>query len=86
MHYRWTTLNIISGLFLVGCVVYTIIDYGTLSAHEGWGVVFMVGLAAFGIGALVVDLILQQFIRNKETLNLVGVILALMCTAFIIFS
>jgi hypothetical protein len=86
MRYSLSVLNVLSGLVLAGGLVYTIFNYAELSEGEGWGILVMLVLGAFGIGGLIVDLLLQVLIRNKETMNLVGTLIALAVTAFIIFS
>jgi hypothetical protein len=59
MRYKRTILNVTAGLFLLICVISTIINYDTLAAGEGWGVVGMFGLASIGVIALVIDLVIQ---------------------------
>jgi hypothetical protein len=85
MRYRRTLLNTVSVLFLAGCFLYTIINYGTLSEGEGWGVVAMFGLAGLGVLGLIADVILQQFICDRKILNIVGAILVLTGAGFILF-
>ncbi len=63
MKYKATILNVTAGLFLLGCIINTLVNYKTLSAGEGWGVVYMFGIGSFGVAALVVDLVIQV-IRN----------------------
>lgn len=65
MKYRITLLNILAFLFLLGCLLYTLVNYSILSAGEGWGVVYMIGLGSIGLLALIVDLIIQIFFRSK---------------------
>jgi uncharacterized PurR-regulated membrane protein YhhQ (DUF165 family) len=61
-----TILNISAGIYLLGCIIYTIINYSVLSDAEGWGVVYMVGLFIFGTTAIIVDLLIQRFIVIKS--------------------
>lgn len=61
MRYKPTILGIAAWLFLGGCIIYTIINYPTLSAGEGWGILYMIGLAGIGVVALVIDFIIQLF-------------------------
>lgn len=65
MKFKPTILNVPAGIFLIACLVYTVINYSTLSYAEGWGVVFMVGVIAFGITAFIVDLIIQNVIKSS---------------------
>ena len=85
MRYQLSVLNIITGLFLLGCIAFTIFNYEELSSGEGWGVVGMVGLAAFGIAALIVDVILQQVVRDRKKMNIVGAILAFIAAWLLLF-
>ena len=73
-----TILKGYSILYLTCCLLYTIIKYKTLSSGEGWGVVYMIALIAFGILGLLIDYILTLLIKNKILLNLIGLILVLM--------
>ena len=75
MTYKPTILNISTAIFLTGILVYTIWNYKTLSAGEGWGVIAMVGLAEIGILAGLTDLILQRFLKNRITINIIGLII-----------
>ena len=84
MTYRPTILNITTAAFLVGILVYTIWNYQTLSAEEGWGIVGMVGLGGVALLAGLIDLVLQQFIKNQKTLNVIGLIIAIGFTIFIL--
>jgi hypothetical protein len=61
MKYRPTILNICVGFFLIGILIYTILNFQELSACEGWGIVAMVGLTVIGLIAGFVDYILQLF-------------------------
>jgi hypothetical protein len=85
MHYRWSVLNIISGLFLLGCLVFTAFNYSKLSANGGWGIIGMIGLISVGAVALVIDVALQQFIRDEKKLSIIGLVLALAGACFILF-
>ena len=61
-----TILNISAGIFLLGCIIYTVVNYSVLSDAEGWGVVYMVGLFIFGLTAIIFDLLIQRFIEIKN--------------------
>lgn len=39
MKYQVNTLNISIAIFLLGIIVYTILNYKTLSSEEGWRIV-----------------------------------------------
>jgi uncharacterized PurR-regulated membrane protein YhhQ (DUF165 family) len=67
-----TILNISAGLFLLGCIIYTVINYSVLSETEGWGVVYMVGLFIFGSTAIIIDLLIQRFIKIKNHQTIVS--------------
>jgi hypothetical protein len=85
MRYRLSVLNVISGLYLLGCLLFTAFNYSTLSANEGWGVIGMIALVSFGVVILIVDFALQQFIRDKATLNTIGAFVALTAAAYLLF-
>ena len=80
MKFRPSILNIAAGLFLIGIIIYTILDYGQLSQGEGWGVVAMVGLFVVGIALLIIDFIIQKVFKNRRTINIVGGFVALIAT------
>lgn len=75
MTYRPTILNISTAIFLTGILTYTIWNYRTLSAGEGWGVVAMFGLAGIGVIAGIADLILQRLVKNRKAINIVGLLI-----------
>jgi hypothetical protein len=85
MRYRLSVLNVVTGLYLIGLIIFTIINYPELSYAEGWGVVYMVGLAAFGIVILVVDVILQQIIRDRKNMNIGGTVIAIIAAWYLVF-
>jgi hypothetical protein len=74
MKYKLTILNASAFLFLIGCAIYTAINYSVLSGGEGWGIVYMIGLAGFGITAIIVDLVIQSLIKDKKKRLLVSLI------------
>lgn len=75
MAYKPTILNISTAIFISGILFYSILDYKTLSAGEGWGIVAMFGLAGVGIIAALADLILQRLIKNRIVINVLGLII-----------
>lgn len=75
-NYKITILNALSYLYISGCLFYTFFRWEVLSKEEGWGVVAMFGLIAIGLILLLIDLVLQAFIKKKVILNLIGVLLA----------
>lgn len=72
MEIKPTVLNISTAGFLIGILIYSIGNYKTLSAGEGWGMVAMFGLAGIGVIAGLADLILQRFVKNRTLLNVIG--------------
>lgn len=66
MKYKLTPLNVPAFLFIIGCLIFTGINYSTLSNGEGWGVVNMVALLVIGVIALLVDLLIQRFITSRD--------------------
>ena len=73
-NYKLTPLNIFSGLVLLWCIGNTVFNYGQLSEGEGWGVVYMIGIAGFGLVILLLDLIIQKSIKNKKAGIIAGII------------
>ena len=72
MNYQPTVLNISSALFVVGIMVYTLLNWKILSAGEGWGIVAMFGLLGLACVAGLADLILQALVRNSSWVNGIG--------------
>lgn len=79
-NYKITILNALSYLYILGCLVYTIFKWEILSKEEGWGVVAMFGLIVIGLIPLLIDLVLQAFIKKKTTLNIIGLLVAITIT------
>jgi hypothetical protein len=66
MKFRLTILSSVAYVFLIGCMIYTLVQYPVLSEGEGWGVVYMIGLFLFGASALLVDMVIQKLFKNKS--------------------
>ena len=64
-----------SGKIGFNILIYTIWNYKTLSAEEGWGIVAMFGLAGIGVVAGLADLILQRLVKSRKAINIVGLII-----------
>jgi hypothetical protein len=79
-------LNSFAFLFLIGCIVYTIVNYAELSEGEGWGVVGMVGLCGFGILLLVIDIVIQNIFKNRMTANIIGLIVSITAILLLLMS
>lgn len=75
MVYKPTILNVAAGISLIGVLIYTMWNYKALSQEEGWGVIIMFGLAIIFLVAMLTDLLLQQFIKNRKVLIVVGLII-----------
>lgn len=73
-------------MYLIGCSIYTVWNYETLSAGEGWGIVAMVGLVSLGIFALLIDLVLRLIIKNRLVLNLSGAVVAVILAFLLILG
>lgn len=65
-NYKITILNALSYSYILSCLAYTIFKWEILSKEEGWGVVAMIGLIAIGLVPLLIDLVLQAFIKKKN--------------------
>jgi hypothetical protein len=72
MKYRLSILNGAALLYIIGCIIYTAINYAGLSDGEGWGIAYMVGLTGFGLTAFIVDLVLQWIFKRKTDMNVAG--------------
>ena len=72
MTYHPTVLNISSAFFVVGILVYSLLNWKVLSAGEGWGVVAMFGLLGVACVAGLADLILQALVKNSSWVNGIG--------------
>jgi len=74
-------LNVPVVLFMIGCVIYTICNYKTLSHGEGWGVVYVIGLCGLGLLLLVLDIAIQNIFKNNTAIaKTIQIILLLMAT------
>jgi len=74
--YRLSVLNVCAGIALLACIVFTIGNYSSLSAGEGWGVVAMLALMGMAVLGLLVDIILQRLIAKRFWVNVVGFLVA----------
>jgi len=73
MSYHFSILNSISTTCLLWIVIYTIWNYSILSEGEGWGIVAIFGILVIIFIAVIINLILQVFIKDPLILNLVEV-------------
>lgn len=69
MRYQLNILNTASIIFIAGCVIYTISKYDTLSTNEGWGVIAIIGLTIVAFTAILIEWMLQLFVKNRTVLN-----------------
>ncbi len=89
MKFRFTPLNVAVGAYVLGVLLYTLLHYTQLSSGEGWGVVYMVALAAYGMLALFADFWMQFLIRPYKALNVASTaatILAVFLWLYITYS
>lgn len=78
MVFKASILNVPATLFIIGCLIYTVYNYKTLSAEEGWGIVYMVGLCGLGLLLLLIDLAIQNIFRSNRTIvNIVEVVVVI---------
>lgn len=75
MNYKRTILNVSATLLLVILIIYTIADYSALSAGEGWGLLITFVFSAISVFLLLLDFLLQQIIRNRNTLMITEVVI-----------
>ena len=85
MQFKPSILNIYAIIFLLGCLAFTIYNYDQLSEGEGWGLVGMVGLFAFGVILLVVDIVIRNIFKNKTTANIIRLLVAVISTILLFF-
>jgi len=74
---KWTILKSYLLVYLICCLIFTMVKWKTLSYEEGWGVVYMVGLMGIGLFGLLIDFILTLIIKNKKVLNGIGILIAI---------
>jgi nitrate/nitrite transporter NarK len=86
MTFKPTILNIATGLFLIGCLFYTLFNYRQLSEGEGWGVVGMVGLLGVGVVLLVIDFIIQKIFKSRKTINIICAIVTIAATLLLLLK
>lgn len=77
MKYKPSIFNISGVVCLMVTLVYTIFHWHVLSKGEGWGVFMMFGAVAICVIVLLIDLILQFFIKNNWLLNSIELIILL---------
>ena len=86
MKFKPSILKIYAIVFLIGCISYTIYNYGQLSEGEGWGVVGMVGLFVFGIFLFVGDIVIHNLFKNLTTANIIGLAIAVIVTLLVFYE
>lgn len=75
MVFKPSILNIPAVLFIIGCLIYAVYNYKVLSAGEGWGIAYIVGLCGLGLLLLLIDLILQNILKkNRAIVNIIEVV------------
>ena len=52
---KWTVLRAYFLIYIACCLIFTIVNWKTLSYEEGWGVVYMLGLISIGIVGFTAD-------------------------------
>lgn len=86
MTYQPTILNISAGLFILGIMIYSLLNWATLSGNGGWGVVYMVGLIGAGLVGGLADLTLQAILANRTLINAIGLVIAIGLAVSIIWG
>ena len=77
MTYKFTILNTSTALFVIGIVIYSILNWKVLSAGEGWGVVAMFGLLGVACVAGLAALVLQALVKNPAWVNGFGLLIVI---------
>ena len=75
---RITVLKICSIPYLIAIIVYSAVNWTTLSQGEGWGVIAMVGAFSFGLVAMILDLALSWLIKSSTWLNAIELIIVIL--------
>ncbi len=86
MKFKPSILNIYAIVLLLGCISFTIYNYDQLSEGEGWGLVGMVGLFGFGILLFVGDIAIRNIFKNKITVNIIGLAIAIIATVLLFYG
>jgi uncharacterized PurR-regulated membrane protein YhhQ (DUF165 family) len=86
MKFKFTVLNIFTIAFLLGCIIYTVVNYPELSEAEGWGVVFMIGIFCIGTTAFIPDLLIRRFIKNQPAQTIAGIIVIVIYAIVLYFG
>ena len=76
MKLKITFLNLFTIVYIIIVLLFTVINYKTLSDNGGWGLLGIIALVFYGIIGFLIDFLLQKFIKNKVILNIVGFIIA----------
>lgn len=81
---KWTILNVYFLIFILLCLLFTLLNWKQLSREEGWGIIYMIGLILVGLGGLGLDVILNKLIKNNKILFTLEVVIALVFSFFLI--
>ncbi len=65
---KWTILRTYFVIYLACCLIFTVVNWNTLSYAEGWGVVYMFGLIFIGLIGFLIDYFLTKIIKDKRIL------------------
>ena len=85
MKFNLSILKTATILFVIGCCIYTILNYQILAGHGGWGIVAMIGFVLFGLTMLVADGLIIYFLKNLKHRRIVSIIVLLGYLVYIIF-
>lgn len=83
---KWTILRVYFLVYILSCLIFTIVRWKTLSFGEGWGIVYMVGLISIGLIRLLADLVLFFKIKNEKVLNGIGILIAIGFTIMLLIE
>lgn len=78
MRYRLSILNIAAVLYIISCIIFIFLNYTVLSENEGWGIIAMLSLFAFGFVFLGIDYLMQRLVKNRKTVNIAGLIIVVL--------
>ena len=67
--YSWTVLNVLISIGLPLSILFAVFNWKELSENEGWGAILIFGSWIVLVLGLILDFILQFYIRKKKVLN-----------------
>lgn len=82
MNYKATFLNRTLVIIVILSIIMIIFNYKVLTRYEGAGFLFLIAIIIISFILLILDLIVQIFVRNIKVQRVIHIIIAV---AFILF-